>query len=190
MATSNSPIQAAAKTRQWLRTGMWLFILAALFVAFAQFATGSALLWNDSTLLVAVGVLSVALFIALSRARAQGIDARRTFLNSVMTLLWFVLISELVFVLQPELHRQRIQRQFRYRSVPGSSRLAACRFCSAPFDDCSPAIFARSVFGLLQVGHVLRPARGCIHSAVSITNVFSRLGVQALSSRSCCCGLF
>jgi O-antigen ligase len=98
MATTNSPIQAAPRTRQWLRNGLWLFIVAAMFVAFAQFATGSNLLWNDSTLLVATGILSVALFIALSRARAQGIDARRTFLNCVMTLLWFVLISELVFV--------------------------------------------------------------------------------------------
>lgn len=98
MATTNSPLQAAPKTPQWLRTTLWLFAIAALFVAFAQFATGSELLWNDSTLLVSAGILSVALFIAISRARAQGIDARRTFLNSVMTLLWFVLISELVFV--------------------------------------------------------------------------------------------
>ena len=98
MATTNSPIQVAPKTRQWLRTGLWLFVIAGSFIVFAQFATGSELLWNDSTLLVAAGILSVALFIALSRARAQGIDARRTFLNSVMTLLWFVLISELVFV--------------------------------------------------------------------------------------------
>ena len=150
MATTNSPIHVAPKTRQWLRAGLWLLALAAMFVAFAQFATGSELLWNDSTLLVATGILSVALFIALSRARAQGIDARRTFLNSVMTLLWFVLISELVSRSQCQLHLRRVQGQFRRRSVPGSRRLAACRFCSAPFDDCSPAIFAPNVCGFLQ----------------------------------------
>jgi O-antigen ligase len=98
MATTNPPISAAPKARPWLRTGLWLVALVAAFLAFAQFAAGSQLLWNDSTLLVAAGILALGLFAALSRARAQGIDARRTFLKSVTMLLWFVLISEQVFV--------------------------------------------------------------------------------------------
>jgi exopolysaccharide production protein ExoQ len=98
MATTNPPISAAPKARPWLRPGLWLVALVAAFLTFAQFAVGSQLLWNDSTLLVAAGILAVALFVALSRARAQGIDARRTFLKCVTMLLWFVLISEQVFV--------------------------------------------------------------------------------------------
>jgi O-antigen ligase len=98
MATTNPPILATSKPRSWLRTGLWLAALIASFLAFAQLAAGSELLWNDSTLLVAATLLSVGLFVVLSRVRAQGIDSRKTFLMSAMTLLWFLLISEQVFV--------------------------------------------------------------------------------------------
>ncbi|MGB8802817.1 MAG: O-antigen ligase family protein [Candidatus Acidiferrales bacterium] len=82
----------------WIRTILWLVGLAVVFVVFAELFAGSSILWDDSTLLVAGAVLSIALFSALSRARARGIDARRYFLMSVITLLWFVVISEQVFV--------------------------------------------------------------------------------------------
>jgi O-antigen ligase len=98
MVTSNFPISTPSKTQSRVRAGLWLAALAASFVVFAQLATGSELLWNDSTLLIAAAVLSVALLIVLSRARAQGIDARKAFLMSAVTLLWFVLICEQVFV--------------------------------------------------------------------------------------------
>ncbi len=107
MATTNPPISAAPKARPWLRTGLWLVALVAAFLAFAQFAAGSQLLWNDSTLLVAAGILALGLFAALSRARAQGIDARRTFLKSVTMLLWFVLISEQRYRSLPAEHAHR-----------------------------------------------------------------------------------
>jgi len=98
MPSADLQLSMASNRGTWIRAGLWVVGLAALFLVFAQLATGSDLLWNDSTLLVAAAILSVALFVVLSRARAQGIDARKTFLMSVMTLLWFVLISEQVFV--------------------------------------------------------------------------------------------
>lgn len=100
MATTNVSISTSSKTRSWLHIGLWVLILIGSFLVFAQFAVGSELLWKDSTLLVAAAILSVALLVGLSRARARGIDARKTFLTSSMTLLWFVLISEQLFVHQ------------------------------------------------------------------------------------------
>ncbi len=98
MATTNLPISTSTKTSSWLRTALWLAGMATVFIVFAQLATGSELLWNDSTLLVSAAILSVSLFAVLSRVRARSIDARKTFLMSAMTLLWFVLISEQIFV--------------------------------------------------------------------------------------------
>jgi O-antigen ligase len=82
----------------WIRTSLWLLGLAVLFLVFALLFAGSSILWDDSTLLIASAGLSVALFSVLSRARAQGIDSRKCFLMSTMTLLWFVVMSEQVFV--------------------------------------------------------------------------------------------
>jgi O-antigen ligase len=98
MPSNELQVSLVSNRGTWMRTVLWLVGLALLFLVFAQLATGSDLFWNDSTLLVAAAILSVALFVVLSRARAQGIDARTTFLMSAMTLLWFLLISEQVFV--------------------------------------------------------------------------------------------
>ena len=98
MATTNLPISTSSKTKSWLATGLWLVVLIVSFLVFAQLTAGSELLWNDSTLLVAAAILSVVLFVVLSRARARGIDARKTFLVSAMALLWFVVLSEQLFI--------------------------------------------------------------------------------------------
>jgi hypothetical protein len=98
MASTNLPISGIPKTRTWLRTTLWIAGSAFLFLVFAKLFTGSAVLWDDPTLLVAAAVLPIALFSVLSRAKAQGVDARKYFLMSMMTLLWFVIISEGVFV--------------------------------------------------------------------------------------------
>jgi O-antigen ligase len=98
MPSTDLQVSMAPNRGAWVRTSLWIVGLAVLFLVFAQLATGSDLLWNDTTLLVAAAMLSVALFVVLARTRAQGIDARKTFLMSTMTLLWFVLISEQVFV--------------------------------------------------------------------------------------------
>jgi O-antigen ligase len=98
MPSNDLQVSMASNRGTWVRTGLWLVGIALLFVVFAQLFTGSAMLWNDPTLLIAGAVLSVALFSVLSRAATQGIDSRKYFLMSIMTLLWFVVISEQVFV--------------------------------------------------------------------------------------------
>ena len=180
MPSNELQVSVASNRGTWIRTVLWLVGLALLFLVFAQLATGSDLLWNDSTLLVAASILSVALFVVLSRARAQGIDARKTFL--MLRDRTALVLADFRAGFRPsfQLGRKRIQGELRRAaSVPASCGVGACRFC-ASFDDLrSTPVSKRNVLGSLQVGFVVCASRSGIGTFVFIAKDFPRMGIQA-----------
>jgi O-antigen ligase len=98
MATTNLPISVPkTKTRGWLRVAFWILALGIASLLFAGLRIGGVILWDDPTLLVVCSLLLVALFVVLSRTRAQSSDPRKSFFMIAVTISWFVLVSEQLF---------------------------------------------------------------------------------------------
>lgn len=97
MANNNLQLAGTPKRANWLRTGIWFIGLSAGSLVLLQMAPRTMMPLDDPTLPISAALFAVVLLIALGRARARSMDARKTFVVLGLVAWWFLMVSEQIF---------------------------------------------------------------------------------------------